>query len=247
MKRTSAELKRLARETLTGHYGVPMGALVVSQVISVVLDMPFSWNLTANSSLRDWIIYYIAVLVISLVTVVLNVGMMHISLNMVRKQEYQFKDLFFAFRNHPDRYILTAILMVLMVLIPTIPMIGMTMLLFIAGPSTWIIILFIVSVLLLIVGSIYIDMRFGLVYYLLLNHPEVGVREALAESTRLMRGNKGRRLYLSLSFIGWSILGIVSFGVGYLWIGPYITQTETCFYLDVTGELDKQEGFYAEA
>ena len=31
MKRKSAEIKRIARENLTGHYGLPMGAMVVSQ------------------------------------------------------------------------------------------------------------------------------------------------------------------------------------------------------------------------
>ena len=30
MKRKSAEIKRIARENLTGHYGLPMGAMVVS-------------------------------------------------------------------------------------------------------------------------------------------------------------------------------------------------------------------------
>ena len=49
MKRKSAEIKRIARENLTGHYGLPMGAMVVSQLIVTLPTMFFSWNLTPYS------------------------------------------------------------------------------------------------------------------------------------------------------------------------------------------------------
>lgn len=49
MKRKSAEIKRIARESLTGHYGLPMGAMVVSQLIVTLPTMFFSWNLTPYS------------------------------------------------------------------------------------------------------------------------------------------------------------------------------------------------------
>ena len=41
MKRKSAEIKRIARENLTGHYGLPMGAMVVSQLIVTLPTMFF--------------------------------------------------------------------------------------------------------------------------------------------------------------------------------------------------------------
>ena len=44
MKRKSAEIKRIARESLTGHYGLPMGAMVVSHLIVTLPTMFFSWN-----------------------------------------------------------------------------------------------------------------------------------------------------------------------------------------------------------
>ena len=40
MKRKSAEIKRIARENLTGHYGLPMGAMVVSQLIVTLPTIP---------------------------------------------------------------------------------------------------------------------------------------------------------------------------------------------------------------
>ena len=56
---------------------------------------------------------------------------------------------------------------------------------------------------------------------------------ALGESVRLMRGNKLRYIYLSLSFTGVYVLTFLSFGIGYLWVLPYIYTTYILFYLDL--------------
>ena len=48
MKRDLTELKRLARETLTGHYAAPMAGIVITGAISNLLLLPF--DLTLNNS-----------------------------------------------------------------------------------------------------------------------------------------------------------------------------------------------------
>lgn len=76
--------------------------------------------------------------------------------------------------------------------------------------------------------------------YLLIDHPNLRVIEAMQESMRLMRGKKMRYFLLELSFIGWSLLGLLTLGIGLLWILPYITQTNTQFYLDLTQQQTEQ-------
>ena len=49
-----------------------------------------------------------------------------------------------------------------------------------------------------------------------------------------------RYFLLELSFIGWSLLGLLTLGIGLLWILPYITQTNTQFYLDLTQQQTEQ-------
>lgn len=66
MKRKSAEIKRIARENLTGHYGLPMGAMVVSHLIVTLPTMFFSWNLTPYSGKMEWAIYYVAAFILTL-------------------------------------------------------------------------------------------------------------------------------------------------------------------------------------
>lgn len=45
-----------------------------------------------------------------------------------------------------------------------------------------------------------------------------------------MNGYKRKLFLLDLSFIGWHILAILSLGIGYLWLIPYIYTTKAVFY-----------------
>ena len=51
-----------------------------------------------------------------------------------------------------------------------------------------------------------------------------------------MKGNRIRYFYLLISFFGISLLGVVSLGIGFLWIVPYMSMTEVEFYRDLINE-----------
>ena len=95
------------------------------------------------------------------------------------------------------------------------------------------------SLVLTAVTSVAINLFFGLTDYLLLDDPELGAIDAMKASLHLMKGNKGRLLYINLSFIPLAVLCIFTCYVGFLWLIPYMQSTLTLFYMDVTGELDK--------
>ncbi|MEG2109250.1 MAG: DUF975 family protein [Clostridium sp.] len=63
-----------------------------------------------------------------------------------------------------------------------------------------------------------------------------GLEESLYTSLDLMQDNKFRLLKLELSFIGWILLTIITFGIAVLWVGPYITVAKTKFYLMILKE-----------
>jgi hypothetical protein len=48
-----------------------------------------------------------------------------------------------------------------------------------------------------------------------------------------MKGNKGRFIYLLVSFIPLFLLGMLTCCVGFLWIIPYMQATLAQFYLDL--------------
>ncbi|MBQ4584705.1 MAG: DUF975 family protein [Clostridia bacterium] len=81
-----------------------------------------------------------------------------------------------------------------------------------------------------IIPGIIIQLMLSMTFYIRADHPEYSVTEAMGESARLMKGNKWRLFKLYFSFIGWHIVGMLTFGIGYFWITPYIQASEATFY-----------------
>lgn len=245
MRRQSAELKQVARGNLMSNFAIPMGAIVASNLIQNVPLLFFAGNLTEYSSLGDWVIYYLASIVLGLLGAVFAAGNMQISLQIARKKEYGFLDLFYGFKNRPDRYILAQLLIMLITVLPMIPGIGA----YIISYDMASIRVLLLGILLAVAGtvvSVILTLKYALVPLLLLDREDVTVTEAFCESSRIMKGNQGRLFYIMLSFIGIEILGILSFGIGFLWIRPYIMQTQIVFYLELTGEYDRDYSSYGE-
>lgn len=90
--------------------------------------------------------------------------------------------------------------------------------------------------LLLFIPGIIAAFRYAMAPYLMAQYPEMGIRQAVNESKRLMAGRKWRLFCLELSFIGWGFLCILSFGIGYLWLMPYMQTAFAAFYLDCSNQ-----------
>ena len=95
--------------------------------------------------------------------------------------------------------------------------------------------------LLLLIPGIIASYRYALADHILAENPAMSAGEALRESGHLMRGNKWRLFCLRLSFLGWHLLAWLSGGIGYLWILPYLLQSETVFYHEVSGRAAIRE------
>ncbi len=61
----------------------------------------------------------------------------------------------------------------------------------------------------------------------------ISAREALNRSKAMMEGHKMDLFVLGLSFIGWGLLCGITFGIAYIWVGPYMQATLVNFYNDV--------------
>ena len=90
--------------------------------------------------------------------------------------------------------------------------------------------------LLLIVPGIIAAYSYRMVFYLLIDNPEIGVSEALRKSKEMMYGYKSKLFCLDLSFIGWWFLCILTFGIGILWLSPYMLTSQTIFYEELHNE-----------
>ena len=73
--------------------------------------------------------------------------------------------------------------------------------------------------------------------YIIAENPDIDGSEAIRLSQRMMDGRKMEAFMLDLSFIGWHILGYLTFGlVEGLWVVPYRTAAFTEFYADAREE-----------
>jgi uncharacterized membrane protein len=87
--------------------------------------------------------------------------------------------------------------------------------------------------LLLIVPGIMAALSYALTFFLMVENPGLKGKEALQKSKALMNGHRGKLFYLFLRFLGWIILGAMTFGIAFLWIIPYMQTAMARFYDDV--------------
>ena len=91
--------------------------------------------------------------------------------------------------------------------------------------------------LLLIVPGIIAAYRYSMAQYLLITRPELGIMDCIRESKRLTSGWKGELFVLDLSFIGWSLLGLIPV-LGWLlliWVTPYQQLSRLQYYEAIGG------------
>ena len=85
--------------------------------------------------------------------------------------------------------------------------------------------------LLFIIPGIIKAYEYRLVPYIISENPQMNYRDALAESKKLMAGNKWKSFVLDLSFIGWDLLAGLTLGVlDVFFVGPYKASTDAALY-----------------
>lgn len=87
--------------------------------------------------------------------------------------------------------------------------------------------------LLLIIPGIIAAISYSQTFFILAEDDKVSGTEALARSQKMMSGNKGKFFAFCLRFTGWFILCLFTFGIGFLWLMPYMQVSFANFYNDI--------------
>ena len=238
MYKSNQQLKQEAKQALSGKWGTA----VLMSLFTILFTYTFSGIDVRNP------IYTIASIASSILNIILNVGILSFFLKICcnQKQSANFADLFYGFQCHPGKAILLYLLNTLYLLPGAlIYAISMVILFFAtfggmdlyadvepAEAAKLFIILFLL-IALFIAYACYIQLTYGLAYYLLLDYPDLPVYEIWKRSAQLMKGNRWRKFRLELSFIPWAIACIFTLGIGFLWLGAYMNAAFTEFYLDL--------------
>lgn len=71
--------------------------------------------------------------------------------------------------------------------------------------------------------------------YVKTDNPNMTCKEAVLKSKELMAGHRIEYFVLCLSFIGWALIGAFTFGIGLIYVLPYMYTTFATYYDDLAG------------
>lgn len=237
------ELKKYAKQAMSGKYGTIILAFVAVQALSLISGM-ISSSLFPGTETLDIVMGYAFSFILTLLINVISAGLNYMYLNIARGRKYSLNDLIYFYKNHPDRVIVATFFLAVLNFLTMLPYtiygntaeIGET----IEAQITWLY----TSLVLMLIGMIVFQILIiplEMTYYILADKPEIKGTEALKESIELMHGNFGKYLVLKLSFIPLMFLSVFTFYIALLWILPYMEMTEVMFYRDLLGELTAQK------
>lgn len=222
MYKTNKQLRQTARQALSGKWGTAVFMLILNGLLTLVISyLP--------------VIGYAS----SFFTAILNVGFFSFLLKLCcnQKSGARISDLFYGFHCYPAK----ALLLYLYTILYTLPgsiiyAVLAALFLFVSFSgmdSTYInpialvcfILVFLVLTLLFMAYAFYIDATYGMVYFLLLDYPDLPVHDIWRRSKQLMTGHRKQYVFLQLSFM-WPLLlpGIV-FGISLIYVLSFYSYT----------------------
>ena len=101
--------------------------------------------------------------------------------------------------------------------------------------------------LLLVIPGIIKNYSYAMTDFILKDQPELANNAAIEKSMAMMDGNKMKLFLLDLSFIGWAILCLFTFGIGFLFLQPYVQSAHAAFYEDLKAQTVVEEEVIIEA
>lgn len=255
---TISELKQKAKEQLLGNYGIVIGSFVLlfactyillSMLTTGISVFAFGKNVTASMDMEQIatlmsspktrimisVLMYILMAVFAPLIALFSTGFTYICFEISHDRRPVLSDMFFCFKNHPDKVIIMALISYVVQLILTLPS---EFYLYAAGDEmdeTQMLVYTIINLVGMLLNLIF-ALWISQCYLVYLSDVEKGAVECIKESFTLMRGNVMRYLGLILSFIGYGILIVLSIGIASIWIEPYMSVTFVNFYRDLIKE-----------
>lgn len=205
---TRAELKSRAKETLKGKYWYSFGFTILASIlisISSCITTPLA-NMAGDSVAIAMLSVILTWAFVLFVTIPLSVGTVRFFINIAKGGEPQVYDLFYIYKNGLGNTVLLSFLESLYV--------------------------FLWSLLFVIPGIIK-SYQYFMISYMLAENPHLSRKRAFEITKASMSGDKWKAFVLGLSFIGWGLLCVVTFGIGFLFLSPYISATMAHYYLEL--------------
>ena len=90
--------------------------------------------------------------------------------------------------------------------------------------------------LLLIVPGIIAALSYSMTFYIIADDDSISGYDAMKKSKQMMDGYKMKYFRMCLRFFGWGLLCILTLGIGFLWLIPYMQVSAAKFYDDIKSQ-----------
>ena len=208
---SNSELKDKALNDLKGNWTQPVLASLVYMVIAIIFSGdPSAFNSSNIGMQQNFTTWNGICLLVSLFFILpMAYSYMLIFLDFIRGEKEKLVGKLFGFFKNYGRAFGTAFMVMLYT--------------------------FLWSLLLVIPGLIK-ALAYSMSYYISKDHPEYSIDECIEASKRMMDGHKWELFVLYFSFIGWILLSILTLGIGFLWLAPYMDTTIAHYYEELKAE-----------
>lgn len=210
------DLKGEALDSLEGKWGLAVGATLLISILIMIFSFSIEWGLSTVIGGKETSGSVKMNILTFFVTGPLTLGGYYLALNIFRENESSIGNIFIWF-SEGNRFLKSFLLYLLV-----------NLYLFL-----W--------MLLFIIPGIIKSFSYSMTYFIINDHPEYSLNEAITESRRMMDGHKMEYFILCLSFIGWFILSCITLGIGFLWLIPYFYTTSAAFYEEIAEEYYEKE------
>ncbi len=235
--KSSAELKASAKEHMFGHYGTAIGAYFIFMGIVGSLTL-MSAMLIDITTIIGTVIYYVLAFFISVFTGLFTSGQCYLYLKISCGHPVSVGDLFYGFKLCPDKALTMQLWITAISYIANLPVIIIGYQMNYIHNTTKLMLPYSLAVILSYAVSIMLSLIYQQAFYLLHDFPQYSAKELLTMSRKLMAGHKGRLFYIYVSFVPLVLLSLLSCGIAFLWVAPYMAATQAEFFLDVIKNSD---------
>lgn len=214
-KQIKQEAKEIVKNNKWNIWKPLLITYLIMLTISVVVEA-FSWFLGIRLTTIDGAytgIGFIVEFLISLVSTVLGIGCINYLIKFVRNGDTNTDNMF----NCLGKLWLSAIILEILVSIFT---------------TLW--------MLLFIIPGIIAAISYSMVHYLLIDNEDSSPMDIIKKSKFLMKGYKWDAFVFGLSFMGWILLSILTFGILFIWVVPYM-QISLLLYYEKLKEIKNKE------
>lgn len=264
--KSNSELKYLARVQTGQHMGILIGSILLKLLISFVSVNLITALIPAHTT-TGYLINYIMTFLVQLAVSVLSVGSSLIFLKSACNMQAVLGDLFCGFQQNTVKILKICAVIAIINSICMIPLdiasvqysdLINSVPLFQFSRSDYLLdnhellemynvvysasMKFYLIMLVCTVVSTVLTLPFFPAFYMVLDFPDWSASDILKKCFEVMNGNKFRLFILYLSFIPSFLLSVFTCGITLIWVLPYMSMTETNFYLDLMSVRNKSVG-----